>query len=397
MHQLFKNLLINEILIVETAKQAKAWREYLHSNPELSGQEENTALFINDVLKNINISEIINYSNKSISALIGNKESKTVIGIRAEMDALPINQVGSLNYKSKKKGVMHACGHDFHMSLLLALAKILKPYEQELDFCVKLIFQASEETLPGGAKQLIDEGVLENPKVDYMLAAHVLPELEAGKFGFKPEQYLASGDEIYITLVGKGGHAAMPEKINDPVVSAAQLIITLQQIVSRKASPLVPTVLSFGKFIANGRTNVIPDKVEIEGTLRTFCETQRFKLHDYINDTCNGISLANNILCKLNIVNGYPTLINNPELTSQISNSFSSTFNQYDVIKLPIRMTTDDFAYYSYKVPSCYFRIGVGYNSSLVKELHTPHFDINPEAYYFGVKGWLCALMSFCK
>lgn len=396
MENTIKHIFNNESLIQDTAKHAKKWREFLHAKPELSGMEVNTANYITNILQNIGVDNVIKYSNLGLSAFIGNPNAKIKIGIRAEMDALPLDESNKVNYKSCVPGVMHACGHDFHMSLLLAVAQLLKPIEKDLNFGLKLIFQPSEETLPGGASVMINEGVLENPKLDFMLGAHVLPELEVGKFGFKSAQYMASGDEIFIEIIGKGGHAAMPEKLNDPVVAAAQLILALQQIVSRNASPQIPAVLSFGRFIANGRTNVIPDIVEIEGTFRTFDENQRFRLHQSMQQICNGISASYGVKCILKIVNGYPSVYNNDKLSEQIISSFELNFNPEQIVKLPIRMTTDDFAFYSQKIPSCYFRIGVGeINSQNVRQLHTSSFDISSDSYVFGIKALLSALMSF--
>lgn len=396
MKNTIKQIFNNESLILQTAINAKKWREYIHANPELSGNEINTENYISNILQSIDINNVVKYSNLGLSAFIGNPNSKIKIGIRAEMDALPLDESNQVDYKSCVPGVMHACGHDFHMSLLLAIAELLKAVESELDFGVKLIFQPSEETLPGGASVMINEGVLENPKLDFMLGAHVLPEMEVGKFGFKSAQYMASGDEIFINIIGKGGHAAMPEKLNDPVVAGAQLILALQQIVSRNASPQIPAVLSFGKFIANGRTNVIPDIVEIEGTFRTFDENQRYRLHDSMLQICNGISTSYGVKCILKIVNGYPSVFNNEKLSEQIKSSFELNFKPEQIVNLPIRMTTDDFAFYSQKIPSCYFRIGVGEtNNQNVRQLHTSNFDISPDSYVFGIKALLSALMSF--
>jgi len=253
-----------------------AIRRHIHANPELAFEEFKTSQFIISNLEAMGISHQNNIAKTGIVALIeGKNPLSKVTMLRADMDALTINEENEVDYKSLNKGVMHACGHDVHIASLLGAAKILMELRNEFSGTVKLIFQPSEEKFPGGALQMIKEGVLDNPKANNIIGQHVLPTLEVGKIGLKTGKYMASTDEVYITIYGKGGHGATPELNIDPVIIASHIVVALQQLVSRNAMPSVPSVLSFGRFIANGRTNIIPDEVKIEGTFRTFDEVWR--------------------------------------------------------------------------------------------------------------------------
>jgi len=311
------------------------------------------------------------------------------------MDALPITETNDIAHKSLNEGIMHACGHDVHMGILLAFAELLFQNRTLLPVGVKLIFQPSEETLPGGASQLIKQGVFNHPNVDFMLGFHVLPEMKAGMIGFRQGIYMASSDEIYLTLHGKGGHAAMPHLLNDPVICASQILTSLQQLISRRASPEIPTVLSFGKFVANGRTNVIPDVVEIEGTFRTFNEEWREKAHSIISDITINTAKAANIRAELQIIRGYPVLFNNETLTQQMHKAVERKLGKKNVVSLPLRMTSDDFAYYSQNIPSCYFRIGAGDpGSEQIRYLHTSGFDVHNNIFTTGLNALTACLFD---
>jgi amidohydrolase len=234
----------NELL--QLTEKAVTYRKHFHKHPELSGREIQTSQFIEEQLLSLGITEIVRYPDYGLSALIKGPEDAPVVGIRAEMDALPIDEANDVDYASNNQGVMHACGHDVHMGIVLSVAGFFHQHREKLPVSIKLIFQPSEETLPGGAIQMINNGVLKNPEVNYMLGMHVLPEMKAGNVGFRPGIYMASSDEIFLTLIGKGGHAAMPHLLNDPVVCAAQILTSVQQVISRRASPEIPSVLSFG-------------------------------------------------------------------------------------------------------------------------------------------------------
>ena len=270
-------------LAANNLEQVVTWRRHLHQYPELSFQEENTAKFVASTLSDLNIDFRDGVAGTGLIAEIkGIDPDVKLTALRADMDALPIQEENDVSYRSKNQGIMHACGHDVHTSSLLGAAKILKACENKFSGTVRLIFQPGEEQLPGGASLMIKEGALQSPKPGSIFGQHVYPELPSGKVGFKSGMYMASADEIYITIKGKGGHAAMPHKNIDPVLISAHVITGLQQLVSRAADSTVPTVLSFGAINGGFATNVTPNEVKLMGTLRTFDEDWRYKAHDWI-------------------------------------------------------------------------------------------------------------------
>ncbi len=366
-------------------------RKHLHQHPELSFEEIKTSQYIVEVLKELNIPYTI-LSGTGIVAIIEgkNKEGK-VIGLRAELDALPIQEQNTVSYKSIHDGKMHACGHDVHMSCLLGAAMVLNELKNEFNGIIKLIFQPGEEKLPGGASLMINDGVLENPKVDFMLAQHVAPDLKAGTIGFKSGLYMASSDEIYITVKGKGGHGALPHKTIDPIVISAQIILALQQISSRKADALIPTVLSFGKIEALGATNVIPSEVNMEGTFRTFDEVWRKEAHTEIKTIAEGIAKSFGAEADVKIIHGYPSLTNNVHLTETCKEKASTFLGAEQVISLPLRMTSEDFAYFSQKIPVCFYRLGTQSKNAPVTPVHTSTFNVDEKSVQTGMAlmAWL--------
>lgn len=366
------------------------WRRTIHSNPELSFQEKETAAFIASILTKNGIAHTTGVAKTGVVGIIeGKNPSKRCIALRADMDALPIIELNEHNFCSKNEGVMHACGHDYHSASLLGTAIVLNEVRTEFEGTFKLIFQPSEEKMPGGASVMIEEGVLDNPKVDAILAQHVSPELATGTVGFCTGKFMASADEIYLTVKGKGGHAAFPEKLVDPVLIAAQILLNLQQVVSRKKSPFDNAVLSFGKVVANGATNIIPDQVKIDGTLRAMNEDFRKEAQDWIQKIAKQTAAAMGGDCDVNIVVGYPCLMNNDKLTEALQTSASEYSNQ--VVSLSPRMGAEDFAYYSQKVPACFYRIGTGGSEATKHGLHTPYFDVDESAFKtsVGLTAWL--------
>jgi amidohydrolase len=281
---------------------------------------------------------------------------------------------------------MHACGHDVHASCLMGVAKILHENKKLWNGKALLIFQAGEEKLPGGASLMINEGLLDKYKPDILLAQHVYPEMEVGEVGYREGMYMASADEIYITVLGKGGHAALPHNNIDPIVVSANIIVGLQTLSSRIAPPTIPTVLSFGKIEGLGATNVIPDKVSIEGTLRTMNEEWREIYHQKIEEIAQKIAKAHGANCIVDIRKGYPFLVNDNN-TTQSSFSFAKNYlGEESVSELPLRMTAEDFAYFTQKVPSCFYRLGVGNKSKgITHSVHHPKFDIDEKALEIGV------------
>ncbi|MBP7496879.1 MAG: amidohydrolase [Bacteroidales bacterium] len=372
-------------------------RRHIHQHPELAMEEFNTAAYIAAKLDEYGIKYKSGIAVTGILGIIeGEKKSlsKRVVALRADMDALPIKETNELPYKSINEGVMHACGHDMHIACLLGAAKILNEFKKDFSGTVKLIFQPSEEKFPGGALQMIKEGVLENPKPDIVIGQHCLPELECGYVGFRAGKFMASTDEVYITVTGRGGHAATPHLNIDPVLIAAQIIVALQQIVSRAAPPSIPTVLSFGSFIADGKTNIIPDEVNLQGTLRSFCEEWRVKAHIKIQEMVTGIAESMGAKAKVRIDKGYPYLVNNLELTDKCINYSVDYLGEAKVKELDMRMTAEDFAYYSQLIPSCFYRIGVGNTEKgITANLHTSNFNIDENSLNYGAG--LLAFITF--
>ena len=356
-------------------------RRYLHAHPELSFQEYETSSFVKTRLDEMNIAwEPI--AGTGIVALIkGVKPSEQVVALRADMDALPIKEVNQVEYVSQNTGVMHACGHDAHTSSLLGTARILKSIRSEFGGTVKLIFQPGEEKLPGGASLMIKEGVLNTPQPSAVIGQHVSPMVDAGKIAIRKGKFMASMDEIFITVHGKGGHGAQPHQNIDPVIIAAHILVALQQIVSRAANPTLPTVLSFGKLIANGAINVIPDEVYIEGTFRTLNESWRAEAHERIKKMAQNIAEGMGGWCDVKIVRGYPFLINEENLSLQVRSFAEEYLGTENVIDADLWMAAEDFAWYSQAAASCFYLLGIrNKEKGIVSSLHTPTFNIDENA-----------------
>lgn len=366
------NLIFNDVV---------ANRRHLHANPELSFQEFQTSAFIKDKLSAWGI-EFSSCANTGVVGLIkGAKPSNQVIALRADMDALPINEQSDKTYCSTNAGVMHACGHDVHTASLLGAAYILNQLKDDFAGTIKLVFQPAEELLPGGASIMIKEGVLENPKVNAMIGQHVMPFIDSGKVGFRSGIYMASTDELYVTVTGKGGHGAQPQQNIDPIVIASHIIIALQQIVSRNADPRLPTVLSFGKINANGATNIIPNEVKIEGTFRTLNEEWRAEAHKRMKKMAEGIAESMGGHCDFDIHKGYPFLINEAKLTEIAKSSAQDYLGAENVVDLDIWMAAEDFAFYSQATDACFYRLGTGNpEKDTLHSVHTPKFDIDEDA-----------------
>ncbi|TCD03423.1 M20 metallopeptidase family protein [Pedobacter psychroterrae] len=368
-------------LSTEIFEKVVGYRQHIHANPELSFKEFQTSAYIKDHLKDwgIPFSEM---ANTGIVGIIkGGLPSENIIALRADMDALPILEANEKPYISKNAGVMHACGHDVHSSSLLGTAYILSSLRAEFGGTVKLIFQPAEELLPGGASIMIKEGVLENPKPQAILGQHVMPMIETGKVGFRSGIYMASTDELYVTVHGKGGHGAQPHQNIDPVLIASHIIIALQQIVSRNADPRLPSVLSFGKVQANGATNIIPNEVKIEGTFRTLNEEWRKEAKRLMKKMAEGMAESMGGTCDFRIMDGYPYLINEEKLTANARAFAEDYLGKENVIDLDIWMAAEDFAYYSQVTNACFYRLGTGNKEKdTMHSVHTPKFDIDEDA-----------------
>lgn len=378
-------------------EQVVKHRQHLHANPELSFQEFETAHYVSDILTELGIPHQTGVAGTGVVAMIhGDHHDKNAscIGLRADLDALPIQEENEVSYKSKKDGIMHACGHDVHTSILLGVAFVLKQLKNQLPHPVKLIFQPGEEKNPGGASLMIAAGVLENPTVREMYALHVFPELEAGKVGFKEGLYMASCDEIYMTIHGKGGHGAMPHQCVDPILIGANIVSSLQQIVSRACDPKIPCVLSFGYFAGLGATNVIPSTVELKGTFRTMDEAWREEALMLIQKQAEQIATSVGGSVSVEISRGYPFLINDSSLTQQLRLKSETFLGTDQVVELPIRLTAEDFSFYSQKIPVCFFRLGVrNERNGIIFGVHHPKFDIDEAALLTGVKTMCLAVL----
>ena len=365
--------------------ETQGYRHHIHSNPELSFQEFETSKYIQVQLTSMGIPFEVKADTGIVAHIQGNGTSSKVVALRADIDALPIQETNEVSYKSKNAGIMHACGHDVHTSSLLSTLKILNALKAEWGGIVKAIFQPAEEKLPGGASIMIKEGALENPKAESIIGQHVMPLIETGKVGFRSGKYMASTDELYIKVIGKGGHGAMPQFNIDPVLISSHMIVALQQVVSRNADPKMPSVLSFGKVIANGATNVIPNEVIIEGTFRTLDEDWRAKAHEHIRTIATGIVESMGGKLELEIRKGYPFLVNDEKVTASAKTAAEEYLGKENVIDLDIWMAAEDFAYYSQVMPASFYRLGTGNKSKgITASVHTPNFDIDENALKIG-------------
>lgn len=373
-------------------EEVVSWRRHLHQNPELAFQEFETAKFVSKILTKYNIEHQTGIAKTGIVALIkGKNPDSKCIALRADLDALPIHESNTHDFVSKNEGIMHACGHDYHTATLLGAGVILNALKNDFEGTIKLIFQPSEEKMPGGAKVMIDEGVLENPKVDLILGQHVTPEVQTGKVGVRAGEFMASADELYLTVKGKGGHAAFPELLNDPVITAAHILTSLQQVISRKRNPFIPAVLSFGVLEAKGATNIIPNEVKIAGTLRAMDEKWRYEAHTWVKEIAENTAKSLGCTCDVNIVVGYPCLKNDEDLTQKATVLAQEILGKENIFEIEKRMGAEDFAYYSQQIPACFFRVGTGSSLATKNGLHTTNFDIDEEAIKTSLKlfSWL--------
>jgi len=363
------------------------YRRHLHMNPELSFKEKNTNAFVRSVLDEFGVEYKSGFCKYGIVAEIKGAQKGKITYLRGDMDALPILERNQVEYKSRVDGVMHACGHDVHTTCILGAAIILNKIKSQLKGTIRIVFQPGEEKLPGGASIMIKEGAIKDANKATMIGQHVHPPLEVGKVGFYPGEYMASADEIYIEVIGKGGHAALPKNFIDPIMVSGQLLTAMHTIVSRYSDPKVPTVLSFGKINSDGgATNIIPEKVTILGTFRTMDEANRKHLHKVLKQVVNGTVKAFGAKAKLNIKVGYPTLYNNPELTLSAMENAKAYLGAKNVVMLEKRMTAEDFSYYSQMMPSCFYRLGTGnVEKNIISPVHTPTFDIDEIALKIGV------------
>ncbi|RYY25657.1 MAG: amidohydrolase [Chitinophagaceae bacterium] len=381
-------------LSAQYSKEFVEVRHHLHAHPELSYKEFETSKFIQQKLSSFGIAYTVIAGTGVVGMIRGNNPSSRIIALRADMDALPIQEENDVPYKSVNPGIMHACGHDVHTSCLLGAAKILNELRTEWDGTIKLIFQPGEEKNPGGASIMIKEGVLENPAPEAIFGLHVHPGLAVGKFSFRGGQVMASADEIYITIRGKGGHAAAPHLTTDTILVASQLIVSLQQVISRNRDPFQPSVLSITSFQGGYTTNVIPSEVKLMGTFRALNEEWRFKAHDLIRKISTELVHSMGAEIDLHIDVGYPTVYNNEPLNEKARALAEEYIGAQNVETTEMRMGAEDFGYYSQLVPGCFYRLGVGNIAKGISAgVHTPTFNIDESAIEngMGMMAWLGA------
>ena len=380
-------------LAADSLQEVTAVRRHLHAHPELSYEEVETSAYVCARLDEMGIPYKAGWVKTGIVAHIEGKnpESKT-IALRADLDALPIKEENEVEYKSTNEGVMHACGHDVHTSCLLGAVKILNELKEEFEGTIKVIFQPAEEKLPGGASLMLKEGALEDPRPSKIIGQHVYPQLPAGKVGFGAGPYMASSDELHVTVKGKGGHAALPESNKDPVPVAAKIILDLKNEFDPAKKPDTPFVLSFGKIVADGATNIVPGEVKIEGTFRTFDEDFRLKAHKQMVEMAENIAKAMGCTCDFQVKVGYPVLVNDEAITANCKQLAQEYLGEDNVVDLDKRMTSEDFAWYTQQFPGCFYRLGVANHAEGISSgLHTPTFNVDEKCLETGagLMAWL--------
>lgn len=373
-------------LVTENALEIRDIRRHLHAYPELSFKEFETSKYVTAALDRWGISYQDGFVETGIVAHIeGRNPTSKVIALRGDMDALPILEANDVSYRSKNEGVMHACGHDVHTSCVLGVAKTLHALRNEFEGTVKIIFQPGEERLPGGASLMIKEGALESPKAASILGQHVLPDLEVGKVGFRSGMYMASADEVYFTVKGKGGHAALQHYLIDPVLITSHIIVALQQVVSRRCKPGVPCVLSFGSVHADGATNIIPNEVRVQGTFRTMDEEWRKEAHAIMKKMAEELAASMGASCNFRVDVGYPFVYNDEKLTEFARVAAKDYLGENNVVDLEMRMTGEDFSFYTQHMPGCFYRLGTRNEAEgITSGLHTPTFNVDEKCLEIG-------------
>ena len=367
--------------------QLISWRRHLHAHPELSFEEHETMEFISNVLTELGISNKKGIAGTGVVAtIIGRNPNSRTIALRSDHDALPIIEKNEVEYASKNHGKMHACGHDVHTTSLLGAASILASTSDQWDGTIRLIFQPGEERLPGGASIMVKEGVLENPIPSHIIGQHVFPDLPAGHVGMRGGMYMASADEIHITINGKGGHAALQKGQCNPLLVASEILLACEQFIETRKNPEIKTLLAFGFIEGSGATNVIPSSVQLKGTFRSLNEEWRFNAHSKIREIVDSRCAKRGATADLDIRVGYPSVYNDPKLTDRMFNAAIEYLGEDKVHELPERMTGEDFSFYAQKIPGCFYRLGTASPDSEhgLHGLHTPRFDIDESALKIG-------------
>jgi hippurate hydrolase len=382
------NMLANQIkeLAHQLAPSFVEVRRHLHAHPELSYQEVQTSAYVQAQLKKMGIPFQVMSSTGVVGIIEGNNPNSRILALRADMDALPIEEKNEVTYRSVNPGVMHACGHDVHTSVLLGAAQILFDLRNQWSGTVKLIFQPGEEKNPGGASYMIRDGVLTDPAPQGIIALHVHPGLPCGQLSFRKGRVMASADEIYITIRGKGGHAAAPHLTADTLLIASHLVVSLQQIISRNNNPVTPSVLSICSIQGGNTTNVIPSEVKLMGTFRAMDEKWRYQAHELIKKQTSSLVEGMGAEVDIHIDVGYPAVDNHPAFTDEVWKRAADWLGKENVSETEIRMGAEDFGYYSQQIPGCFFRLGVRNEAKgIVHQVHTPLFNIDEQAIEIGM------------
>ena len=376
------NVLIEEIKRLAHAQREEViqWRRWMHRHPELSQEEYGTMAFVAERLREMGLEPKTGIGKTGVMAMLrgGLDPDSYCVALRADYDALPITECTGLEFSSENPGVMHACGHDMHTCSLLGAAKILTQMKERLCGSLMFIFEPSEEKYPGGARMMMDDGLFDEVTPQEIYSFHCLPEMDCGRIGMRKGKYMASTDELYWTVKGKGGHGATPHLSVDPILVASHIVVALQQVVSRNAAPMMPTVLTIGKMEAiGGRTNIIPDTVKMEGIIRSFDERWRMESHEKIRKISCGVAEAMGAECDLFIDYGYPFVVNDDACTQQVYDNACAFVGEDKVDWLDLRMTSEDFAFFAQKIPACYFRIGIHEPGTPFSNLHRPNLVVD--------------------
>lgn len=373
-------------------------RRRLHEQPELAFDEVDTGKLIASELLRLGIKVKRGVGKTGLTGLLNGSGDSGVVGLRADMDALPIEEESGVPFASRKKGIMHACGHDSHMAMLLGAAKILSSMKDQLPGTVKFIFQPSEEKNPGGAPSMIRDGVLENPKVDAIFGQHITTDLPTGKLGFRSGPLMASADEIYITVLGRGGHGAKPHNAIDPVVIAAEVVLALQSVITRMKDPFEPSVLTIGSIHGGTATNIIPDSVSLSGTLRTMNESWRKKALALIERTAVGCARGLGGNCRVEVSHGYPVLVNSAEETLLARETAAAVFGKQSAAIVPPQLGAEDFAYFLQKVPGSFWWLGAGNKSiGATASIHSSKFKIDEASFEYGAAMLAAAAINYLE
>lgn len=378
---------------VETVNQYR----HLHQHPELSFEEKNTSAYVQQMLDAWNIEYRSHIGGYGILACVkGQNPTSRTIALRADMDALPITEQNPISFKSQNEGVMHACGHDTHTASLLSASRIMNEMKDSFEGTILFIFQPGEEKHPGGASLMLKDGIFDMYKPDLIIGQHAYVDYQVGTVGFEGGVIMASADEVHITIKGKGGHGAIPHEANDTVLAASQLIVSMQQIVSRRSNPFKPCVLTFGKFIADGATNIIPNDVVLAGSLRCMDEEERNKLKPIIKEIAINTAAAYGCQCEIDVYDGYPCTYNDEKITAMAKSFAVDYLGEDKVLGLPKRMTSEDFGFFSQEYPCTFYRYGIK-GTQHCTGLHTPTFLIDDEALKTSVGTIAYLALRYCN